>query len=116
MNCDNSSNFIIRIYTRPIYTGIDNSFNPNDTFYGNYYDSVLFNGSFDFTTYNLHELFPYWSVLINSQYTINAYYYNKGFNLRQINTFGEQQILSICIFNPVLNSNIGIKNIELSYI
>lgn len=116
LNCDNSSNFIFRIYTRPIYTGFDNSFNKNDTFYGNYYDSILFNGTFDFTTFNLYELFPYWSSMVNSEYIVNTYYYNKGFNIKQINTLGEQQILSICIFTTELNSNVGIKNIELSYI
>jgi len=116
INCDNSSNFIIRIYTIPIYTGIDNSFNPDDTFYGNYYDSILFNETFDFTTFNIYSLFPYWTSLINSQYNVNTYYYNRGFKIQQLKTFGQQQILFICIFNTVLNSNIGIKNIELSYI
>jgi hypothetical protein len=28
-----ASNFIIRIYTRPAFSSIDNNFNPNDTFY-----------------------------------------------------------------------------------
>lgn len=115
LNSDNSSNFFIRIYTRPIFNGIDNSFNSSDSFFGNYYDSISISGTTNYTYYNLASLFPYWSTLLTGSYVVNAYYNNNGFGLRQINTFGEQQILSICIFTTVLNSNIGIKNIELIY-
>jgi hypothetical protein len=114
LNSVNSSNFIIRIYTRPLFNGIDNSLN-DDSFFGNYYDSISLNGTTGYTSYNLTTLFPYWSALLTGSYVVNAYYNNNGFGYKQINTFGEQQILSICIFTTVLNSNIGIKNIELIY-
>uniref|UniRef100_A0A6C0ET00 Uncharacterized protein n=1 Tax=viral metagenome TaxID=1070528 RepID=A0A6C0ET00_9ZZZZ len=115
LNSDNSSNFFIRIYTRPIFNGIDNSFNSSDSFFGNYYDSISLSGTTSYTYYNLSTLFPYWTTLLTGSYVVNAYYNNNGFGYKQINTFGEQQILSICIFTTVLNSNIGIKNIELIY-
>lgn len=116
LNCNNSSNFIIRIYTRPVFSGIDNSFNPNDTFFGNYYDSVSLNGTIDYNTYNLYSLFIGWKDLLLTSYQQSVYYNNgTNFNIQQLNKIGEQQILSICILTKFLNSNIGIKNITVSY-
>jgi hypothetical protein len=116
LNCNNSSNFIIRIYTRPVFSGIDNSFNPNDTFFGNYYDSVSLNGTIDYNTYNLYSLFIGWKDLLLTSYQQSVYYNNgTNFNIQQLTKIGEQQILSICILTKFLNSNIGIKNITVSY-
>jgi len=108
-----TTNFIIRIYTRPIYTGIDNSFNPNDTFYGNYYDSLpqISNITSEFT-YNLNALFPSWSTMLISFYN-QVVYYNDGLQL--LYTYGQQQILSICVMTYDINANIGIKNIIVTY-
>ena len=116
INCNNSCNFIIRIYTRPVFSGIDNSYNPNDTFFGNYYDSISLNGTIDYTTYNLFTLFVGWKNLLLTTYQQSVYYNNgTNFSIQQLNKIGEQQILSICILTNVLNSNIGIKNITVSY-
>ena len=106
-------NFIIRIYTRPIYTGIDNSLNINDTFYGNYYDSVdqISNITSDYT-YNLIQLYPSWTTMLNTVYN-QTVYYNDGLQL--LNILGQQQILSICILTYDINANIGIKNIIVTY-
>jgi hypothetical protein len=105
------SNFIIRIYTRPVYTGIDNSFNPNDTFYGNYYDSSIFCAS-GYNTYHLDDLFTSWTTLINTSYNQNVCYSG---GLQNLQTLGEQQLLSICILTYDINANIGIKNIIVTY-
>jgi hypothetical protein len=115
IQCDlnsNIGNFIIRIYTRPIYTGIDNSLNPNDTFYGNYYDSKQIQGQTNYTTYHLGDLFPSWSTMLNTSYNQSVYYFN---GLRLLKTLGEQEILSICILTLNNNVNIGIKNIIVTY-
>jgi hypothetical protein len=124
LNIDNSQNFIIRIYTRPHYTQIDNDLNPNDTFYGNFYDSAILsnisginniirNNPKGYHTYHLGELFTYWSVLMNSPYNTQTYYVNS--ELVSLSTFGEQQILSICILTYDINANVGIKNIIVTY-
>ena len=124
LNIDNSQNFIIRIYTRPIYTEIDNEFNPNDTFYGNFYDSAILtdisgiemlieDNPTGYNTYHLGDLFSYWSVLMNSEYNQQVYYADSG--LEALSTFGQQQILSICILTYDINANIGIKNIIVTY-
>jgi hypothetical protein len=108
-----ATNFIIRIYTRPNYTVIDNSMNPNDTFYGNYYDSVaqISNITSDYT-YNLNELFPSWTPMLNTIYNKTAYY-NDG--LQNLSILGQQQILSICVMTYDINANIGVKNIIVTY-
>uniref|UniRef100_A0A6C0D3Z2 Uncharacterized protein n=1 Tax=viral metagenome TaxID=1070528 RepID=A0A6C0D3Z2_9ZZZZ len=124
LNIDNSQNFIIRIYTRPNYNQIDNQMNSNDTFYGNFYDSAILsdisgietiieNNPNGYNTYHLGDLFNYWSVLMNSEYNQHAYYINSG--LVTLSTFGEQEILSICILTYDINANIGIKNIIVTY-
>jgi hypothetical protein len=124
LNIDNSQNFIIRIYTRPNYTQIDNELNPNDTFYGNFYDSAVLsdisgielmieNNPNGYNTYHLGDLFNYWSVLMSSEYNKQTYFVDSG--LETISTFGEQQILSICILTYDINANIGIKNIIVTY-
>jgi hypothetical protein len=112
LNVDSSSNFIIRIYTRPIFTSINNDLNTNDKFYGNYYDSILFDTNSDYRTYHLNELFPSWRRTMNTSYKQRVYYFN-GF--QNLETVGEQQILSICILTYGINANIGIKNIILTY-
>jgi hypothetical protein len=106
-------NFIIRIYTRPIYTVIDNSFNSNDTFYGNYYDSVarISNITSDYR-YNLNDLFPSWTPMLNTIYR-KTVYYNDGLHFLSI--LGQQQILSICVMTYDINANIGVKNIIVTY-
>jgi hypothetical protein len=106
-------NFIIRIYTRPTYTVIDNNINPNDTFYGNYYDSVarISNITSDYR-YQLNELFPSWTSMLNTIYR-KTVYYNDG--LQNLNTLGQQQILSICVMTYDINANIGVKNIIVTY-
>ena len=104
-------NFIIRIYTRPVYSGIDNTVNPNDTFYGNYYDSATFQTS-GYTTYHLGDLFPSWSSILTTSYNQQVYYSG---GLETLVTLGDQQILSICILTNNNNANIGIKNIILTY-
>ena len=104
-------NFIIRIYTRPVYSGIDNSLNINDTFYGNYYDSATFQTS-GYTTYHLGNLFPSWTSMLTTSYNQQVYY-SRG--LQTLQTLGEQQILSICILTNNNNANIGIKNIIVTY-
>jgi hypothetical protein len=124
LNIDNSQNFIIRVYTRPNYNQIDNEMNINDTFYGNFYDSaivsdisgietIIENNPTGYNTYHLGDLFNYWSVLMNSEYNQQAYYINS--ELVTLSTFGEQQILSICILTYDINANIGIKNIIVTY-
>jgi hypothetical protein len=105
------SNFIIRIYTRPIYTSIDNSFNPNDTFYGNYYDSGIFSAS-GYTTRHLGNLFSSWTTMLNTSYNQQVYYSG---GLQTLQTLGQQQLLSICILTYDINANIGIKNIIVTY-
>lgn len=115
LNYDGSSNFIIRIYTRPAYTGIDNNLDPNDTFYGNYYDSGIIQSSgfsSDYNTYHLGDLFNSWTTMINSPFNETVYYF-EGFEY--LKTLGEQQILSICILTYDINANIGIKNIIVTY-
>jgi hypothetical protein len=104
-------NFVIRVYTRPIYTEIDNNSNINDTFYGNYYDSTSFQVS-GYTTYHLDDLFPSWSNMLNTSYNKQVYYSG---GLQNLQTLGEQQILSICILTNNNNANIGVKNIIVSY-
>jgi len=106
-------NFIIRIYTRPTYTVIDNSLNSNDTFYGNYYDSVaqISNITSDYT-YHLNDLFPSWTPMLNTIYR-KTVYYNDG--LRILSILGQQQILSICVMTYDINANIGVKNIIVTY-
>jgi hypothetical protein len=108
-----ATNFIIRIYTRPNYTVIDNSMNPNDTFYGNYYDSVaqISNITSDYR-YNLNELFPSWTPMLNTIYN-KTVYYNDG--LQNLSILGQQQILSICVMTYDINANIGVKNIIVTY-
>jgi hypothetical protein len=124
LNIDNSQNFIIRIYTRPNYTQINNLVNPYDTFYGNFYDSAVLadisgielmieNNPNGYNTYHLGDLFNYWSVLMNSEYNRQTYFIDSG--IETISTFGEQQILSICILTYDINANIGIKNIIVTY-
>ena len=106
-------NFIIRIYTRPTYSVIDNSVNIADTFYGNYYDSVEQPSTFiSEYTYNLNDLFPSWTSTLNTIYN-KTVYYNDG--LQNLNTLGQQQILSICVMTYDINANIGIKNIIVTY-
>jgi hypothetical protein len=106
-------NFIIRIYTRPNYTVIDNSLDSNDTFYGNYYDSVarISNITSDYT-YNLNDLFPSWTPMLNTIYR-KTVYYNDGLHFLSI--LGQQQILSICVMTYDINANIGVKNIIVTY-
>ena len=106
-------NFIVRIYTRPTYTVIDNTLNSNDTFYGNYYDSVaqISNITSDYT-YHLNDLFPSWTPMLNTIYG-KTVYYNDG--LRILSILGQQQILSICVMTYDINANIGIKNIIVTY-
>jgi hypothetical protein len=104
-------NFIIRVYTRPVYSGIDNSLNVNDTFYGNYYDSTVFQTS-GYTTYHLGNLFPSWTNMLTTSYNQQVYYSG---GLQTLQTLGEQQILSICILTNNNNANIGIKNIIVTY-
>ena len=118
LNFDSSQNFIIRIYTRPNYTVIDdiidNSLNVNDTFYGNFYDSDIsgiVNG--DYATYHLIDLFSYWNKLVRTEFNQPTYYPNIGNTI--LTTYGEQQILSICILTYDINANIGIKNIVVTY-
>ena len=106
-----TSSFIIRIYTRPNYTEIDNSLNPNDSFYGNYYDSDIIHNN-GYTTYHLSDLFSYWSTMINTSYN-KIVYYNGG--LQKLRTLGQQQVLSICIMTYDIIANIGIKNIIVTY-
>ena len=108
-----ATNFIIRIYTRPTYSVIDNSLNIDDTFYGNYYDSVEQNSTvISEYTYNLNDLFPSWTSILNTIYN-KTVYYNDG--LQILNTLGHQQILSICVMTYDINANIGIKNIIVTY-
>lgn len=112
-NNQSASNFIIRIYTRPDYTIIDNNINVGDTFYGNYYDSVaqISNIRTDYG-YNLKDLFPSWTLMLNREYK-KTVHYNNG--LQDLSILGEQQILSICIMTYDINANIGAKNIIVSY-
>jgi len=106
-------NFIIRIYTRPTYSVIDNSINSDDTFYGNYYDSISQNSNvLSEYRYNLNDLFPSWTSMLNTIYN-KTVYYNDG--LQILNTLGQQQILSICVMTYDINANIGIKNIIVTY-
>ena len=116
MNCDVSngitSNFIIRVVTRPIYTQIQiDDINPNDSFFGNYYDSGIFQSS-DYKTYHLNELFTYWQAMLNTPYN-QPVYYKDGY--KTLVTYGQQEILSICILTYNNNANIGIKNIIVTY-
>lgn len=114
IQCDLNSylgNFIIRIYTRPVYSSIDNSLNINDTFYGNYYDSKVFAAS-GYITYHLAELFPAWTSILTTSYNQEVYYSG---GLQILQTLGHQQILSICILTYNNNANIGIENIIVSY-
>jgi hypothetical protein len=111
LNVDNSSNFIIRIYTRPLYSSIDNSLNSGDNFYGNYYDSDV-SGTSDYTTYHLNDLFSNWSTMLTTSYN-QIVYYNNGPTL--LSTYGDQEVLAICIYTTAANANIGIKNIIVSY-
>jgi len=108
-----ATNFIIRVYTRPNYTVIDNSLNVDDTFYGNYYDSVaqISNITSDYT-YSLNELFPSWTEMLNTIYR-KTVYYNDG--LQNLSILGQQQILSICVMTYDINANIGVKNIIVTY-
>ena len=115
LNYDGSSNFIIRIYTRPVYTGIDNNLDLNDTFYGNYYDSGIIQSvgfTSEYNTYHLSDLFNSWTTMINSPFNETVYYF-EGFEY--LKTLGQQQILSICILTYDINANIGIKNIIVTY-
>ena len=118
LNFVSSQHFIIRIYTRPNYTiidnVIDNSFNVNDSFYGNFYDSDI-SGIInrDYTTYHLTDLFSYWNLLIRSEFNQPTFYPNIGSTI--LTTYGQQQILSICILTYDINANIGIKNIVVTY-
>ena len=116
LNCDASSNFIIRIYTRPVYTnigsGVNNILYPNDNFYGNYYDSIQninpFSTDLTYNTYYLNDLFPYWSAMLKTASNMTVYYNGK---IKTLGVLGQQQILSICILTYNINANIGIKNI-----
>jgi len=115
LNCDASTNFIIRIYTRPAYTNItniDNTLYPNDTFYGNYYDSIQninpTSTNLNYNTYHLNDLFPYWSAMLTTASNSKVYYNGK---IKTLGVLGQQQILSICILTYNINANIGIKNI-----
>jgi len=120
IQCDLNStihdNFRIRIYTRPVFTSIDGSFdgsfNINDRFYGNYYDSVKLGINSDYHTYHLNKLFPDWPNELQKSYG-QIVYYNNG--TQTLNTLGEQQILSICLMTNKINAKIGIKNIIVSY-
>jgi hypothetical protein len=118
LNFVSSQHFIIRIYTRPNYTiidnVIDNSFNVNDSFYGNFYDSDI-SGIInrEYTTYHLTDLFSYWNLLIRSEFNQPTFYPNIGSTI--LTTYGQQQILSICILTYDINANIGIKNIVVTY-
>jgi len=115
LNNNIATNFIIRIYTRPIYgtpiNDIDNSLNPTDTFYGNYYDSKIMS-TVGYNTYHLGDLFNSWTTMLNSSYNQQVYYFG---GLQNLQTIGQQQILSICILTHDINANIGIKNIILTY-
>jgi hypothetical protein len=111
LNNNIATNFIIRIYTRPVYNEIDNSLNPNDTFYGNYYDSKTMS-SIGYNRYHLGDLFNSWTTMLNSSYNKSVYYFS---GLQNLQTIGQQQILSICILTYDINANIGIKNIILTY-
>jgi hypothetical protein len=112
-NNERASNFIIRIYTRPHYTVIDNNINAGDTFYGNYYDSVAqFSNIAPDYGYNLKDLFPSWTLMLNTEYK-KTVHYNNG--LQYLSILGQQQILSICIMTYDINANIGAKNIIVTY-
>ncbi len=50
---------------------------------------------------------------MNSPYNTQTYYVNS--ELVSLSTFGEQQILSICILTYDINANVGIKNIIVTY-
>jgi len=117
LNCDASTNFVIRIYTRPAYSnisiGINNILYPNDNFYGNYYDSIQnINpnsvSNVEYNTYHLTDLFPYWYAMLNTVSNTRVYYNGK---IKTLGVLGQQQILSICILTYNINANIGIKNI-----
>ena len=109
LNSYDSDQFIIRIYTRP-YFSIDNTLTM-DNFYGNYFDSYV-SGTFDYTTFHLNDLFSNWTTILNT-YQPRTVYYNSGSTT--ITTYGEEEILAICIYTNVANANIGIKNIIVSY-
>ena len=121
LNCDASTNFIIRIYTRPIYTnignsGINNTLYPNDNFYGTYYDSIQninpSSTNLNYNTYHLNDLFPYWTAMLNTASNMTVYYNGlKNGKIKTLGVLGQQQILSICILTYNINANIGIKNI-----
>jgi hypothetical protein len=117
LNCDASTNFVIRIYTRPAYSnisesGINNILYPNDNFYGNYYDSIQninpISTNLNYNTYHLNDLFPYWSAMLSTVSNTTVYYNGK---VKTLGVLGQQQILSICILTYNINANIGIKNI-----
>jgi hypothetical protein len=113
IQCDLNSDtdhFIIRIYTRPYFSSIDNSLTM-DNFYGNYFDSSI-SGTFDYTTFHLNDLFSNWTNILNT-YQPRTVYYNNGPTI--ISTYGEEEVLAICIYTNVANANIGIKNIIVSY-
>jgi hypothetical protein len=119
LNMNMYQNFIIRIYTRPIYNNI-NTFNETDKFYGNFYDSIQLKDisgntspNLDYKRYNINDLFPYWSLLLFTRYNQQVYYINSG--LKILTNYGEQEILSICLLTYDINANIGIKNIIVTY-
>jgi hypothetical protein len=111
LNVESGNSFLIRIYTRPIYSSIDSSLNTGDNFYGNYYDSDV-SGTSNYTTYHLNDLFSNWSTMLTTSYNQSVYYKNGSTVLYN---YGEQEILAICIYTKVANANIGIKNIIVTY-
>lgn len=113
LNSDLSGNsFIIRIYTRPIFS-IDNSLNVGDKFYGNYYDSAFpSTPTIEYNTYHLNDLFSNWNTMLYQSYNQNVNYKSGLINLT---TLGEQEVLAICIYTTALNANIGVKNIIVTY-
>jgi hypothetical protein len=113
LNSDEFGNsFIIRIYTRPIFS-IDNSLNIGDKFYGNYYDSAFpATPTIQYNTYHLNDLFSNWNIMLYEAYNQTVNYKSGAINLT---TLGEQEVLAICIYTTALNANIGVKNIIVTY-
>jgi len=118
ITCDLNSDgdhFFIRIYTRPVYSAIDNNVNSEDTFYNNYYESDI-SGIFDYTTFHLNDLFSNWPIILDTPYNQTVYYNGpNGLETKVLSRLGEEQILSICIYTKNVNANIGIKNIIITY-
>lgn len=116
------SSFKFRIYTRPYITSIDNTNNITDQFYGTYYESInLFGGDYEYISYDLTDLFPLFKSQINEQINVPVMYYNSTTDVTidppvtNITSRKDEQILYISISTDVVDINLGISDINITY-